>query len=192
MKITVYGRGNVGGGLADLWELAGHHVTRLGREGGDVSQADVVLLAIPGGAVGEGLGKLRGLEGKTVVDATNRFGVEPPAGFASNAEFVKAQTNGPTAKSFSLNFAPALRRAGTDPRTPRQPVVRRRRGGRGRRTTRPRSRIRPYPDRHARNGRSAGGDDAGDVDGQRGTGALLLQSRITRSAVKQALVRPPA
>lgn len=105
MKITVYGRGNVGGGLADLWELAGHHVTRLGREGGDVSQADVVVLAIPGGAVGEGLGKLRGLEGKTVVDATNRFGVEPPAGFASNAEFVKAQSNGPTAKSFNLNFA---------------------------------------------------------------------------------------
>ncbi len=105
MKITVYGRGNVGGGLADLWELAGHHVIRLGREGGDVSEAEVVLLAIPGGAVGEGLGKLRGFEGKMIIDATNRFGVEPPAGFASNAEFVKARTNGPTAKSFNLNWA---------------------------------------------------------------------------------------
>ena len=31
--------------------------------------------------------------------------MQPPAGFASNAEFVKAQSNGPTAKSFSLNFA---------------------------------------------------------------------------------------
>jgi predicted dinucleotide-binding enzyme len=105
MKITVYGRGNVGGGLADLWERAGHRVTRLGREGGDVSEAEVVLLAIPGGAVSEGLGRLRGLEGKLIIDATNRFGVEPPAGFASNAEFAKAQSNGPTAKSFNLNYA---------------------------------------------------------------------------------------
>jgi predicted dinucleotide-binding enzyme len=105
MKITTYGRGNVGGGLANLWEKAGHELTRLGREGGDVSDADVVLLAIPGGAVGEAIRKLRGLEGKTFVDATNRFGVEPPPGFSSNAEFLRAQTNGPTAKAFNLNFA---------------------------------------------------------------------------------------
>ncbi len=105
MKITVYGRGNVGGGLADLWEQAGHHVTRLGREGGDVSEAEAVLVAIPGGAVGEALGKLRGLEGKTVIDATNRFGVEPPAGFASNAEFIKSRSRGPAAKAFNLNYA---------------------------------------------------------------------------------------
>jgi 8-hydroxy-5-deazaflavin:NADPH oxidoreductase len=105
MKITVYGRGNVGGGLADLWERAGHSVTRLGRDGGDVSESDVILLAIPGGAVGQAIGKLRGYKGKTFVDATNRFGVDPPPGFASNAEFVKAQTGGPTAKSFNLNYA---------------------------------------------------------------------------------------
>lgn len=105
MRITTYGRGNVGGGLGDRWGKAGHEVTRLGREGGDVSGADVVLLAIPGGAVVEAMGKLQGHEGKLFIDATNRFGVEPPPGFASNAEFVKAQTKGPTAKAFSLNFA---------------------------------------------------------------------------------------
>ena len=55
MRITVIGRGNVGGGLARLWEAAGHDVTRLGREGGDVSDADVVLLAVPGDAVAEAL-----------------------------------------------------------------------------------------------------------------------------------------
>lgn len=105
MKITTYGRGNVGGGLADLWERAGHHVTRLGREGGDVSDAEVVLLAIPGGVVPEAMRKLSGFQGKTFIDATNRFGLEPPPGFSSNAEFVKAQTQGPTAKAFNLNFA---------------------------------------------------------------------------------------
>lgn len=118
MKITAYGRGNVGGGLADIWKQAGHEVTRLGRDGGDVSGADVVLLAIPGGAVAEGLGKLRGFQGKTFIDATNRFGVEPPPGFSSNAEFVKAQTGGPTAKAFNLNFARLYGQVGQAGRRP--------------------------------------------------------------------------
>lgn len=40
MKITVVGRGNVGGGLGRLWERAGHELTRLGRDGGDLSDAE--------------------------------------------------------------------------------------------------------------------------------------------------------
>src|ERR1700691_624540 len=112
MEITVFGKGNVGGGLADLWEAAGHQVTRLGRNGGDVSGAEVVLLAVPGGAIADAIEKLSGLEGKTVIDATNRFGVDPPPGFASNAEFIKSVTGGPTAKSFNVNFASLLPRLG--------------------------------------------------------------------------------
>jgi 8-hydroxy-5-deazaflavin:NADPH oxidoreductase len=105
MNIATLGKGNVGGGLADLWERAGHDVTRIGREGGDVSDADAVLIAVPGGAIAEALDKVQGLEGKTVIDATNVVGTDPPAGFASNAEFVKSKTHGPTAKSFNINFA---------------------------------------------------------------------------------------
>ena len=105
MKIVTVGRGNVGGGLADLWERAGHQVTRIGRDGGDVSDAEVVLMAMPGGAIAEALAKLGGIEGKMVIDATNLYGVVPPGGFPSNAEFVKSKTNGPTAKSFNVNFA---------------------------------------------------------------------------------------
>jgi 8-hydroxy-5-deazaflavin:NADPH oxidoreductase len=107
MKIAVVGKGNVGGGLADLWEKAGHEVTRIGSEGGDVSDAEAVLLAVPGGAVADALDKAQGIEGKTVIDATNLIGADPPEGFASNAEFVKSRTSGPTAKSFNLNFAKA-------------------------------------------------------------------------------------
>jgi 8-hydroxy-5-deazaflavin:NADPH oxidoreductase len=110
MRITVFGKGNVGGGLADQWAPAGHQVTRLGRDGGDVSNADVVLVAVPGELVVEALGRLTGVEGKTVIDATNRIGVGPPEGFASNAEFVKSRTGGPTAKSFNVNFASLLGR----------------------------------------------------------------------------------
>jgi 8-hydroxy-5-deazaflavin:NADPH oxidoreductase len=110
MKIAVVGRGNVGGGLADLWEQAGHEVTRIGKDGGDVADADAVLFAVPGGAIADAVDKVQGLDGKTVMDATNLIGAERPAGFQSNAEFVKSRTNGPTAKSFNLNFARAYDR----------------------------------------------------------------------------------
>ncbi|HWD64812.1 MAG TPA: hypothetical protein VG405_06520 [Solirubrobacteraceae bacterium] len=105
MKVTVAGKGNVGGGLADLWERAGHDVQRLGREGGDVSNSEVVLLAMPGPALADALESLRGIDGKTVIDATNLIEAEPPSGAASNAEFVSSRTGGPTAKSFNINFA---------------------------------------------------------------------------------------
>ncbi len=105
MKIAVVGKGNVGGGLADLWEGAGHQVTRIGSQGGEIADAEAVLVAVPGGALAEALGSVSGWEGKTVIDATNLIGAEPPSGFASNAEFIKSKTGGPTAKSFNINFA---------------------------------------------------------------------------------------
>jgi hypothetical protein len=105
MKVSVAGKGNVGGGLADLWEKGGHDVQRLGREGGDVSEAEVLVLAVPGGAVAEALDRLQGVKGKTVIDAANLIGAAPPSGHASNAEFVKSKTGGPVAKSFNINFA---------------------------------------------------------------------------------------
>ena len=105
MKIAVIGKGNVGGGLADRWEKAGHDVQRLGRGGGDVGDAETVLIAVPGPAVPGVFETVSGLDGKTVIDATNLVGAQPPDGFASNAEFIKSKTQGPTAKSFNLNFA---------------------------------------------------------------------------------------
>jgi predicted dinucleotide-binding enzyme len=105
MKIAVVGKGNVGGGLADRWERAGHEVTRIGSDGGDVSDADAVLLAVPGGAVADAMDNVTGWEGKTVLDAVNVVNADHPEGFASTAEFVKSRTNGPTAKAFNLNFA---------------------------------------------------------------------------------------
>ena len=105
MKIAVIGRGNIGGGLADLWEKAAHEVTRIGREGGNVSEAEAVLVAVPGEAIAGALDNVQGIEGKMVIDATNLISTNPPAGYSSNAEFVKSRTNGPTAKSFNTNFA---------------------------------------------------------------------------------------
>ncbi len=118
MKIAVVGKGNVGGGLANLWEKAGHEVQRIGSEGGDVAGADAVLIAIPGAKVADAFETVTGLEGKTVIDATNLVGVGPPDGFASNAEFIKSKTGGPTAKSFSTNFARLYDRLGSTKHAP--------------------------------------------------------------------------
>ena len=104
MKITVVGRGNVGGGLARLWEKAGHDVTALGREGGDASDADVVVVAVPSGQIADALGKVSGLRGKIAIDATNAFGGRNED-FESLAHEVKSIVAGPTAKAFNLNFA---------------------------------------------------------------------------------------
>jgi predicted dinucleotide-binding enzyme len=71
MKITTIGRGNVGGGLARLWEGAGHDVTTLGHEGGDASDAEVLLVAVPGVVITEALGRVTGIDGKAAIDATN-------------------------------------------------------------------------------------------------------------------------
>jgi 8-hydroxy-5-deazaflavin:NADPH oxidoreductase len=104
MNITTIGKGNIGGGLARRWERAGHAVTTLGSEGGDATGAEVVLLAVPGGAISDALGKVSGLEGKVVIDATNIFTARDER-HESLAHEVKSLTNGPVAKAFNANFA---------------------------------------------------------------------------------------
>ena len=104
MNIITIGKGNIGGGLARRWERAGHNVTTLGSEGGDASAADVVLLAVPGGAISDALGRVGGLDGKVVIDATNIFSDRNDE-YESLAHEVKAHTSGPVAKAFNANFA---------------------------------------------------------------------------------------
>jgi 8-hydroxy-5-deazaflavin:NADPH oxidoreductase len=93
MRIAVIGTGNIGGTLGGKWRAAGHDVVYGARQGagegpggapaaaiGDaVRDADVVVLAIPGGTVA-GLAKehATALAGKTVIDATNNMGGAAP------------------------------------------------------------------------------------------------------------------
>jgi predicted dinucleotide-binding enzyme len=104
MNIAVIGRGNVGGGLASRWERAGHTVTRIGRDGGDASNADAVLVAVPSDQIADALGKVTGVEGKVTIDATNAFGGRNEE-YESLAHEIKSIVGGPVAKSFSANFA---------------------------------------------------------------------------------------
>ena len=104
MHIAVIGRGNVGGGLARKWEQAGHTVTEIGRDGGDASAADVLLVAVPSNLITDALSRAGDVAGKLAIDATNAYGGRDER-FESLAHEVKAAVGGPVAKSFNLNFA---------------------------------------------------------------------------------------
>jgi predicted dinucleotide-binding enzyme len=105
VKIATIGRGNVGGGLADLWEKAGHEVQPIGQDGGDVSGADAVLLAVPSGAIQDALASVSGLDGKVLIDATNLVQGDRPGGLDSLAAYVKEVTGAHVAKAFNTVFA---------------------------------------------------------------------------------------
>ncbi|HEX3750386.1 MAG TPA: NAD(P)-binding domain-containing protein [Streptosporangiaceae bacterium] len=92
MKIAVIGTGQVGGTLGAKWHAAGHEVTYGSRQadgpeqtgpggaplrsvGDAVAGAEVVVLAVPGGAVASVVAEHgTALDGKVVVDAANRMG----------------------------------------------------------------------------------------------------------------------
>lgn len=103
MRIVTIGRGTIGGGLAKLWRTAGHQVEELGRDGGDASGADLVLVAVPGAQISDALSRVTGLEGKTAIDATNVLPARQ-GDFPSYAHEVKSFTRAPVAKSFNMNF----------------------------------------------------------------------------------------
>ena len=81
MKIAVIGAGNIGRTLGGKWAAAGHEVVYGVRSPGAsgtatiaeaVAGAEVVVLAVPGGAAKDVLATLgRALAGKVVIDATN-------------------------------------------------------------------------------------------------------------------------
>lgn len=129
--ITVVGSGNIGGALARAWLGAGHTVRVATRDPGseEVSRlvalgasavpiagaangADIVVLAIPAGAVVETARSLGSLDGKILVDCTNAIG----KGFtlqyghttSSSEEIAKALPGARVVRSFNQQGAEIL------------------------------------------------------------------------------------
>jgi 8-hydroxy-5-deazaflavin:NADPH oxidoreductase len=114
VRIAIVGAGRIGGNAARLWSRVGHevvicfsrHPAELGARatelGGDVRaaapadavlDADVVMLAVPWGAIDQAL--VGPLAGKVVLDATNQFGAGPkPAEGQTVARFNSARMPG--------------------------------------------------------------------------------------------------
>jgi 8-hydroxy-5-deazaflavin:NADPH oxidoreductase len=111
MKIAVIGTGNIGGTLGRRWLAAGHELAYGSRAasgegpggapqmpvGDALAGAEVVVLAVPGGAVADVVAANgAALAGKVVIDAVNRIG-EPEvnsraaiAAAAPQARYVRA------------------------------------------------------------------------------------------------------
>ncbi|MCA9647251.1 MAG: NAD(P)-binding domain-containing protein [Polyangiaceae bacterium] len=92
-RIAIVGSGNIGGALARAWLRTGHDVRIVTRDANatgvkalvalgattsgiaqGADQRDVIVLAIPAGAVVEVAQAMGGLEGQVVVDCTNAIG----------------------------------------------------------------------------------------------------------------------
>src|ERR1022692_733084 len=124
MRIAVIGTGNIGGTLGTKWRAAGHEVvygSPRGPGGGPggapvlpigeaLTDAEVVALAVPGGAVAD-LVAAHGaaLAGKVVIDATNSMGAPE---FNSRAAITAAAPDVSYVRAFNTlgweNFADPL------------------------------------------------------------------------------------
>ena len=104
MRIGSIGAGNVGGALTKLWREAGHDVQAGGRESvAEVAaHGDIVLLAVPAGAVDAALEAAGSLDGKVVIDATNDISGERLSQAAHVAELAHGAK---VVKAFNAFFA---------------------------------------------------------------------------------------
>ena len=121
MRIGIIGTGNIGGTLGAAFGRAGHQVTlgsrhpsgeavpgaRISDVAGALADAEVVLLALPAGALDDFLASQAGaLAGRLVIDATNRIGA-PVANAA--AQLAEAAPTARYARAFNTlgweNFA---------------------------------------------------------------------------------------
>jgi 8-hydroxy-5-deazaflavin:NADPH oxidoreductase len=116
MRLAIVGPGRIGGNAARLWSRAGHdvqicfsrHPDQLAARAAELGHhvaaaspalaaehADVVMLAVPWGAIDQALEEVGPLAGKVVLDATNQFGSGPkPADGQTVAEFNSARMPG--------------------------------------------------------------------------------------------------
>src|SRR3954447_17948652 len=113
-KVGIIGDGNVGSALRRGLERAGYPVRAVGKNPGQVRDtgawADVVILAVPFGAVDEAVRELgTAVAGKTLVDVTNALteNMQLASGCtASGAESLQQKAPGAkVVKAFNTQFA---------------------------------------------------------------------------------------
>jgi predicted dinucleotide-binding enzyme len=128
MRIGILGAGRIGGTLGRLWIDGGHDVLVSSRHPESITDlpagklrraaefGDVVLLALPWAAAQETADAIAPLvEGKVVIDATNRFGDDGPrdVGGSSSSELLAARVSGARlVKCFNTVLWTRLRDAG--------------------------------------------------------------------------------
>jgi NADPH-dependent F420 reductase len=135
MNVAIIGTGNMGTGLASVLASANHEVAigardpakavalaeKIGHKAvgvgiaAAVKRADIVILALPYGAVGDALQAAGDLSGKVLIDITNPITADFRAleiGHTTSAaeEIQKCAPNAVVVKAFNTIFAPLLPR----------------------------------------------------------------------------------
>jgi predicted dinucleotide-binding enzyme len=113
-KVGIIADGNVGSALRRGLQRAGYDVRAVGKEPGQVNEtgrwADVVILAVPYGAVDAAVGELGdGIGGKTLVDVINALTADMQLASGcttSGAEALQQKAHGAkVVKAFNTQFA---------------------------------------------------------------------------------------
>ncbi len=142
MKVTIIGTGNMGKGLAQELVKAGHQLNigsrepekaialaeQLGRgtRGGSIAEsvthADLVILAVPYGALANTIQDAGNLQDKTLIDISNPISAdykELVIGHSTSAaeEIQKLAPNALVVKAFNTIFAPLLSTEGRNGKT---------------------------------------------------------------------------
>ena len=113
-KVGLIGNGNVGSALRRGLARAGYDVRAVGKEPGQVKEtgqwADIVILAVPYGAIDAALAELGdGIRGKTLVDVTNALTADMQLASGcttSGAEALQQKARGAkVVKAFHTHFA---------------------------------------------------------------------------------------
>ncbi|MCD1269722.1 diguanylate cyclase [Microbacterium sp. MEC084] len=113
--ITIIGTGNMGQAIAGVLARGGASIQQLGHGDTAAVTGDIVILAVPYGALAE-IAQTRGaeLEGRTVVDITNPVDFETfdslvvPADSSAAAELQKQLPGAKVLKAFNTTFAGTL------------------------------------------------------------------------------------
>ena len=113
-KVGIIGDGNVGSALRRGLERAGYDVRAVGKAPGQVKEtgqwADVVMLAVPYGAIDDAVAELgNGINGKTLLDVTNALTADMNLASGcttSGAEALQQKARGAkVVKAFNTQFA---------------------------------------------------------------------------------------
>ena len=113
--VSIFGTGNMGTAIGDLFAAGGADVQHVSRDGNEPVTGEVVVLAVPWEALDGIVARYRDqLAGRVVVDITNPLdfdtfaSLKVPTGSSAAAELQTALPDARVLKAFNTNFAATL------------------------------------------------------------------------------------
>lgn len=114
-NVTIFGSGNMGTAIADIFKASGADVQFIGSDGQGAVEGDVVVLAVPYPALAQIVASHGDqFDGKVVIDITNPLdfntfdSLTVPAGSSAAAELAEKLPKASVVKAFNTNFAATL------------------------------------------------------------------------------------